>query len=520
LEIQPADQNTKREINKISKMSMRREEILDIYNSGPESVITLIQRQESIIEAQAKLIEKQSRIITELTTKIENLEARIAELEARLNQNSRNSSRPPSTDVFIKPKSQRKKGEHPVGGQKGHTGHTLEMVENPDEIIVHKVTKCKVCGTSLEEEPVISVERRQIHEIPPLKIIVTEHRSEHKKCPCCKCNNRAEFPVDVQYPVQYGRYLKAIVVYLCVFQLVPYDRIRELFSDVFGHFISKATLIKAVASCNDELAEVEEKIRKRLKDEPVLHVDETGFRVNGIRHWLHVASTGLLTWYGFHKKRGSIATDAMQILPAFKGTMVHDFWKSYFRYECRHALCNAHLMRELTGISETFRHEWSSQMNELLHDIKNAVDTARVCSSSLKPQQIAEFELRYSRIIASGMLENPVPISSGMPVKRGRKKQSKAKNLLDRCQLHQQEILAFMYDFGVPFENNQAERDIRMVKLQQKISGTFRSYEGAANFCRIRGYISTVKKNGKPVLASLVGAFDRKPFLPSSVQGY
>jgi len=495
---------------------MRREEILEIYNSGPEAVIDLIERKESIIEAQTLLIEKQSRIISELTAKIEQLEARIAELEARLNQNSRNSSRPPSTDVFIKPKSQRKKGERSVGGQKGHTGHTLEMVENPDEIIVHKVTACKECGASLEEEPVIGVERRQIHEVPPLKIVVTEHRSEHKKCPHCKCNNRAEFPADVQYPVQYGRYLKAIVVYLCVFQLIPYDRIRELFSDLFGHFISKATLVKAVASCNNELAGVEDIIREQLKGGPVLHVDETGFRVNGIRHWLHVASTGLLTWYGYHKKRGSTATDDMQILPAFKGTMVHDFWKSYFRYGCRHALCNAHLIRELTGISETYGHEWSSQMNELLHDIKKAVDSARVSSSGLTHQQITEFELRYSRIISIGIRENPVPVCSGIPVKRGRKKQSKAKNLLDRCQLHQREILAFMYDFMIPFENNQAERDIRMVKLQQKISGTFRSDEGAAWFCRIRGYISTVKKNGEPVLASLVGAFEKKPFVPQA----
>jgi len=280
--------------------------------------------------------------------------------------------------------------------------------------------------------------------------------------------------------------------------------------------IGRATLVKAVASCNNELAGVEDIIREQLKGGPVLHVDETGFRVNGIRHWLHVASTGLLTWYGYHKKRGSTATDDMQILPAFKGTMVHDFWKSYFRYGCRHALCNAHLIRELTGISETYGHEWSSQMNELLHDIKKAVDSARVSSSGLTHQQITEFELRYSRIISIGIRENPVPVCSGIPVKRGRKKQSKAKNLLDRCQLHQREILAFMYDFMIPFENNQAERDIRMVKLQQKISGTFRSDEGAAWFCRIRGYISTVKKNGEPVLASLVGAFEKKPFVPQA----
>jgi len=247
-----------------------------------------------------------------------------------------------------------------------------------------------------------------------------------------------------------------------------------------------------------------------------LHVDETGFRVTGKRRWLHVASTALLTWYGHHKNRGKSGTDALQILPDFKGTMVHDFWKTYFQYDCLHALCNVHLIRELTGISENFGQIWNEQMKDLTLEIKKEVDSAqlRLCLLSLK--QIADFEARYARIIELGKQENPVPEYVRPVGKRGRMKQSKAKNLLDRFESYPTEILAFMYDFSIPFDNNLVERDIRMMKVQQKISGTFRSEEGADWFCRIRGYISTVRKNDRPVLASIKDAFKGEPFIPSA----
>ena len=388
-----------REFYSIREITINREEILELCKSNPEAIVALIEKMDA---------------------RIAQLEARITELESQLNQNSRNSSRPPSTDAFIKPKSQRKKGERPVEGQKGHKGHTLEFVDNPDETIVHKVEVCKECGASLEDVRVTSIERRQVHEFPRIKIIVTEHRAEHKQCPHCRCHNKAEFPDDVQYPVQYGRYLKSVMVYLSVYQLIPYDRISELFSDLCGHSISKGTLAKAVATCYDDLAEVEENIRTLLTGAQVLNVDETGLRVTGIRQWLHVASTELLTWYGHHKKRGVIATDALQILPDFKGTMVHDFWKPYFRYSCQHALCNAHLLRELTGISETYFQIWSTQMNEHLHDIKTAVDGASLQSRSLTQNQIADFEAEYSRIIARGFEENPVIECARPPGSHGR----------------------------------------------------------------------------------------------------
>jgi len=300
----------------------------------------------------------------------------------------------------------------------------------------------------------------------------------------------------------------------CVYQLIPYDRIRETFSDIFGRSLSTGTLVNAVQESHRNLAGVEERIRELLKESEVLHVDETGMRVTGIRQWLHVASTDFLTWYGHHKKRGKRATDDMQILPRFKGTMVHDFWAPYFRYPSRHAICNAHLLRELNGISENYQHTWCAELHALLLEIKQDVDAARVHSCSLGSSKIADFEQRYFRILESGLNEIPAVEIPDSLTKRGRKKQSKAKNLLDRCRNFPHEILAFMHNFSIPFTNNLAERDIRMAKLQQKISGSFRSEEGATAFCRIRGYLSTVKKNDKPVLNSLVGVFRGTPFIP------
>ena len=486
--------------------------------SNPDAIVALIEEYEETIadeKARNTILEEQNRELKERNTE---LEERNRELEAQRKQNSKNSSKPPSTDVFVPQKSQRKKGMHPVGGQNGHPGRTLEMVDNPDKKIRHKVPNCEGCGASLEDVPVIEVERRQVYDTPPLKIVITEHRAEHKQCPNCGCHNKAKFPDGVEHPVQYGQILKALLVYLSVYQLIPYERLCEFFSDVFELSISKATIARALKNCNDNLADYDKIVQQALIRAPVLNVDETGFRVTAKRRWLHVACTAFLTWYGHHKDRGKSGTDALQILPDFKGTMVHDFWKTYFKYDCLHALCNAHLIRELTGISENFGQIWSDQMDALTHEIKKAVDSARLYSHSLSLEQITDFETRYARIIELGKQENPVPECVRPVGKRGRKKQSKAKNLLDRFESYPTEILAFMYDFTIPFDNNQAERDIRMMKVQQKISGTFRSEEGADWFCRIRGYISTVRKHDRPVLISIKDAFKGKPFIPAVAQ--
>jgi len=480
-------------------MVMERGELLELCRCDPEAVVRIVEGQDARIkELEAQMVE---------------LKAQLEELKARLGQNSGNSNMPPSSDMFVRPRSLRPKGERRAGGQKGHPGHTLLQVEDPDRIVHHTVRVCNGCGTSLEGVSG-EMERRQVFDIPPIRLVVTEHRAERKQCPCCHLVTRATFPEGVLCPVQYGLNLTSLVIYLGMYQLIPYDRIGELLGDLFEHSVSNGTLARMAESCCDKLEEFENTIKEQLRGEGVLHTDETGFQVNGERQWIHVLSTGFLTWYGHHRHRGLEATREQGILPVFKGTVVHDFFKPYFKYECGHALCNAHLLRELRGITEAFGQEWSEKMSRLLHEIKTMTDTARSLSRPLYDEDKADLESKYSDIIKLGFLENSQePERVG---KRGPKTQTKAKNLLDRCKQYKSEILAFMHDMTVPFENNQAERDIRMVKVQQKISGTFRSEEGAKRFCRIRAYISTIKKNKQPVLTTITNALKGHPYIPQT----
>ncbi len=477
---------------------MEREEILTIYEAGPEAVIILINH---------------------LTSRIAELEERVKSLEERLNKNSSNSSKPPSTDAYAtkkpKPKSRRIKSGKKVGGQKGHPGTTLRMVDNPDETVIHNVNECSNCHTSLEEEEAKDYEKRQTFDIPPVRLLSTEHRSEIKTCPKCGHINTADFPEGVTQPTQYGSRLRAFAVYLHDYQLIPYDRSCELLSDVYGCEISPATLIRAENECFEGLEEYENVIKDALLQSPVIHSDETGMRIKGIRNWLHVACTANMTYYFAHPKRGSEAMDEMGILQNYKGVIVHDFWKAYYKYLCDHGLCDTHLLRELTNISENYEQKWSGQMEDLLLVIKGCVDETRETSDSLTPRQIKDFETMYDYITKMGLEENPPPLDlDTKPKKRGRKKQTKPKNLLDRFVGYKGDILRFMSDFKVPFDNNQAERDVRMMKVQQKISGTFRSVQGACSFCRIRGYISTVKKNNLSVIDAIGAVFNGKPFVP------
>jgi len=477
---------------------MEREEILTIYEAGPEAVIILI---------------------NQLTSRIAELEERVKSFEERLNKNSSNSSKPPSTDAYAskkpKPKSRRIKSGKKVGGQKGHPGTTLRMVDNPDETVIHKVNECSHCHTSLEDEEAKDYERRQTFDIPPVRLHSTEHRAEIKPCPKCGHINTADFPEDITQPTQYGSRLRAFAVYLHDYQLIPYDRSCELLSDVYGCEISPATLIKAENECYEGLEEFENVLKDALLQSPVIHCDETGLKIIGMRNWLHVACTANMTYYFAHPKRGSEAMDEMGILQNYKGVIVHDFWKSYYKYLCDHGLCDTHLLRELTSISENYDQEWSGQMADLLLIIKGCVDETRETSDSLIPEQIKDFETMYDYITKMGLEENPPPLDlDTKPKRRGRKKQTKPKNLLDRFVGYKGDILRFMYDFEVPFDNNQAERDVRMMKVQQKISGTFRSVQGARSFCRIRGYISTMKKNNLHVIDAIGAVFNGKPFVP------
>lgn len=480
---------------------MKYEQFLEFYNAGPEPVYKLLL---SIIETNKVLMDK----VSSLSQQVAIQDERIKELESQLNKNSRNSSKPPSSDEFVKPKSQRKKSGKSSGGQKGHKGHHLKISDNPDRSIVHTVKSCFGCGKTLEDIPSARTDRRQVYDIPPPKVEVIEHLVESKVCPCCGTHNKAFFPDGVTHTVQYGDNLKGFLVYLNQYQLLPYERLVELMHDLFGHTVSEGTLFNTNRTVYEALKTAEEEIVEQLIAASVVHVDETGMRVEGKRQWVHVVATPNLTHYAYHAKRGSKATDEIAILPGFKGTAVHDFWKSYLNYKCDHALCNVHHLRELTGIMELTGQTWPQEMIDLLLKIKDNVAE----KENLEPDEINSFETEYDRIVAKGFLENPPPIKE--KGKRGRTKQSRARNMLNRLHEYRRETLAFMYDPHVPFDNNLAERDLRMLKVKQKISGVFRSDLGAKMFCRIRSYISTARKNSVPVLDAIKSALAGKPFVP------
>ncbi len=457
-------------------------------------------------------------LVEGLLQRIEVLEERVEKLENQLSKHSGNSSKPPSSDGFKpQPKSLRSQSSRSSGGQKGHHGQTLEWSPQVDQIEHHRVEACEACGRSLLETKIESWQMRQVQDLAPIRLVVTEHQAEVKCCPDCQTLNRGVFPSDVNSVVQYGASLKGLMVYLLDYQLLPSARVEELLSDVLGCEISEGTLYTSRERCFTELAPVEALIEQQIGQAEVLHCDETGLRVNGKLWWLHVASTDGLTFYFVHTKRGKAAMDAMAILPEYEGISVHDGLKSYAQYDCDHALCNAHHLRELEFITERYQQTWAQEMSILLRDLKQQVDDAKAQGeATLAPDLVQWFETRYQILIVAGLAANPAPAPQlDAPTARGRPKQSPAKNLLDRLQQHQAQVLAFMTDFRVPFDNNQAERDLRMMKLKQKISGGFRSVAGAQQFGRIRGYISTLKKQGLNVLEALTQVFLGNPTLPT-----
>jgi transposase len=472
---------------------MSRDEIRAVYAQGEESVIELV---------------------TELLQRIETLESRLEAVEGQLSKNSKNSSKPPSGDGFEKrTKSLRGKSEKRSGGQAEHPGHTLEWSDEVDEILEHRLEQCAGCGESLVTVPAQSVYARQVHDLPPIELRVMEHRVEVKCCECCGLKNESQFPEFVSNVVQYGPRLKGVMVYLMEGQLLPAERTVDVLREVMGVEVSGGTLYNTRAQCFQELAPISAEIKTALLASEVVHFDETGLRVNGKLWWLHVASTSGLTYYFIHPKRGRAAMEEMGILLAYAGKALHDGWQSYFVYACAHFLCNAHHLRELQFILERYQQAWAYQMSLLLVTIYGQVEAAKAAGQvALPPEQLQAFESRYQAILDEGFKANPKLAPPPESAKRrGRPKQSPARNLLERLQSHSDSVLGFMRDFAVPFDNNQAERDIRMMKLKQKISGSFRSSDGAIMFARIRGYLSTLRKQGQNVLDALIDLFARKP---------
>lgn len=484
---------------------MKREDILKVYEEGPEAVVELVQ---GLIHNFTLIIEAQAAEIRKLTD-------RITVLEQQINKNSRNSSKPPSSNGLKKPKpkSLRVESERKPGGQVGHKGHTLEFSDAPDHIALHRVTNCP-CGHHLEQEPRIDYEKRQVYDLPPIRIEVTEHQAEIKRCPSCGKLAKAQFPLEVSAPVQYGNQLRAVAVYLNQYQLLPYARVGEMMADLFQHKFSEGALLNANLSLYQQLEQVERDIVKRLVEASVVHFDETGLSVKGKTQWCHVASTANLTTFSVHPKRGKEAMESAGVLDNFCGTAVHDAWAPYSHYDqCRHALCNAHILRELIFVLEEEKQLWAKPMIELLLRIKTAVSEQDL----LDEETLSRFMDQYNSILEFGFREDAQinPPQEQPTGKRGRQRQSKPKNLLTRLRDRQMDVLRFMHDPEVPFDNNQAERDVRMVKVKQKVSGTFRSELGAKTFCRIRGYISTARKNACSILDVIRDALGGKPFVPA-----
>jgi transposase len=483
-------------------------------------------------EAAARMLCELSRELDQLKAEVATLKAenaalrrdcqslgdKVQALEEKAAKDSHNSSKPPSSDGLAKPKpkSLRPPSERPTGGQPGHPGQTLRLVEKPDRTVRHPVERCSGCGRSLAKQAPDRVERRQVFDLPEPKLEVIEHQAEVKTC-ACGCLNRAAFPPEAAAPVQYGPRVKSAAVYLQEYQLLPFDRLTEIMRDLFGcGSFSEGTLANIGTDCSRRLEPVEASIRDLAAKAEVAGFDETGMRAVGSLHWLHTVSTRRLTWYFAHKRRGREAMNAANILPDFRGRAVHDFWDSYLKYDCNHAFCNAHLLRELIFLWEEQDQKWAKPMIDHLLMIKTAVDTTRDAGLAVLPaEDLDRFHKRYLRIVKAGYAQNPITESSAGPKRRGRRKQSKTRNLLDRFRDHPDGILAFMRDFSVPFDNNLSERDLRMMKLRQKISGTFRSFDALVDFCRIRGYVSTARKNGINALDALRRVFLNNPFVPA-----
>lgn len=491
---------------------MERDEILILCNSNSEVIVSYI----ADLESRYSDLES---LYNELESQNIELRERINELESRLNQSRQNGNKPPSTGLFgnKKPKlsSSREPSEKRRGGQKGHPGFTLSMSKHPDEIITNRLCNCKYCGQSIQETEVIDHEKRQKFDIS-INYKVTEYRSEIKKCPYCNRKNKADFPESITKPVQFGNTVLTFVTYLRNYHLIPYYRIKEIIKDIFGLSISSATIKKAEKKCFHNLKGVTNYIKNKLIKEDVIDCDETGINVNGQRHHCHLISTKKLTFYFHHRSRGFRAMTKMGVLPKFKGVMVHDFWKSYFKFgKCKHAMCNVHILRELNEIYKDNAQEWAIEMSQLLHEMKEYVDDVRKLNNKIEEETIEAFKQKYDSILMKGFEVNPPPKNLEVYTdKRGVKAQSKAKNLLDRLLKYKNEVLRFATDLRVPFGNNQAERDLRMITVQQNISGSFRTPHGADAFCRIRGFISTMMKNNMPVMSSLYAVLEGDVPLP------
>ncbi len=442
--------------------------VIIYYATQPLMKSRLFSKKEKEENAQLR------QALAELQEALHAANLKIKELTERLNQNSRNSNWPSSQDNSRKKKrttSLRPKSNKKQGGQKGHQGHTLLFSDKPDDIETHQPIECQHCQMAFtDEQQTVSINKRQVHDLPPMRFIVHEHQSECLLCSECGQVSSGEFPKQVTNPVQYGARVQQLAVYLKTEQFIPYNRSRRFFADLFGINISPGTLQNIIKRTATRLRPVSNRIKEALIAADVVHFDETGFYIGGERHWLHTAGTTSLTSYYPHKRRGRIATDGMDILPHFQGTAIHDHWQTYYLYkQCTHGACNVHHLRELTTVVENDKQPWAERFKWLLLGSKRVVEDAYLSGkSTLSPSKVAQVERIYMQLIQMALRANPPPPDGWPKSKKGRPKKSKARNLAERLAKRKQEVLAYLYDFKVPFDNNLVERDIRMMKVQQK----------------------------------------------------
>ena len=456
---------------------------------------------QATIEKAQILVREDKKLSAATKSMFEILILVITLLANRLNLNSTNSSKPPSSDPNRKKQAKRKPGRKP-GGQNGHVGTTLKKVDDPDDIEVIKVDRS---GLPAGQYRQVGFESRQVFDIDISRRVI-EYRAqilEDNK------GNRfvAPFPEGVTKAVQYGAGLKAHAVYMSQFQLVPYNRVKDHFSDQLQIPVSEGSIFNFNKEAFELLAEFENRVKNKLAASDLAHVDETGINIGGKGHWLHCVSNDFWTLFYPHEKRGMDAMNAMGILPGFKGILCHDHWKPYYKLDCTHALCNAHHLRELTRAFEQDGQQWAQKLKNLLETINCEVTDA---GGALDAHESQKYRLNYRAILKQGEIECPEPIEPQKKGKRGRIKKSKSRNLLERLRDYEQDTLRFMDNQIVPFSNNLGENDIRMTKVQQKISGCFRSIAGAQIFCRIRSYLSTCRKQGVKASHALDQLFNGK----------
>jgi transposase len=466
----------------------------------------LVLTDKVLIQQLLKQVDHLTARVKELeSVKVENvrLRKRVSELEQKLSKyenpkNSGNSSVAPSQDPYRKTKSMRGKSTRLPGGQKGHKGNKLKMVDNPDKILEHQVDHCHYCGASLVEPP-IGYDARQVFDLPEIKMEVTEHRVLKKVCSCCGKISQGSFPEGLSQKAQYGNRLKSLCIYLQNYQMLPYGRCSEFIEDLTDHRISCGSLSNFQRESFISLEDYEQQVKQRLLQSAYLHADETGLRFNGKNSWMHVISNKTISFFAHHLKRGKQAMNDIGLLEIYKGTLIHDRFSSYFSYQCQHSLCNAHILRDLTYVEQCFDAQWAKQIKALLIRAKKHKDKDPNIKSSY-----------YSRVYNKY-------VSLIRPVIKDydkRFKKTDEQRLAFALEKHKNLFLKFLKQPHLPFDNNQAERDLRMIKVKQKVSGCFRSKKYAQYFARTRGYISTVKKNNQPVLKAIQNSLELKPFIP------